>query len=337
MLDIKTDRGAEARLLVIHLRGRIDALSAREFDDFFEELLRGGERFFILRASALESVSSAGIGSLVKFARRLHGLGGAAVFVRLPEEIHLLFDFFGLGALLPAFDEVERAREYLQSRLVHYRAPLEMRRDRTLRTPVGPGTNRGRLEAREAAREDLEPTVQARPLESDDAELDHLSHPDAPTEAEMEIMAEAGPTEAEMEIMAEAGPTEAEQELMADAGPTEAEQELMNEELLLRQAMQHEYRADENDADGYPDDDERALDQEIAALRGNDFSTSQASDQRQESGAGQSQRLTHEHVSACQECGLQLRVYKSGLHMCPACGTEFEVRRDGRVSFYEKL
>ena len=371
MLDIATDRNAEARILVIHLRGRIDALTAREFDEFFEDLLRGGERVFILRGNHLEAISSAGIGSLVKFVRRLRGLGGGAVFVRLPEEIRLLLDFFGLGELLPVFDDVDSANAHLQSSLVRFKDSLEIKREATLRARVRPEQNAAaqhRRVAKPAPTKHHTPDVYARPIgeerhsktsaarsyvehahtgrvhavherqsdsfhDSDDdsgpteSELE-VSAELGPTESELEVSAELGPTESELEIMSEAGPTDSELEIMSESGPTESEREVMSgssstdsePEVRYEQALLHKELADA-DEDGELDDD-LALDRERF--------------QDEEHGAG-GVAFSSPQVMACEQCGLNLRIFKSGLHMCPACGIEFDVGRDGRVSFYEKL
>ena len=133
MLDIATDRTRDTRIILIHLKGRIDTLTAREFDEYFEELIQAGNRFFILSASLLEHISSAGIGSLIQFARRLEGLGGGAAFVDLNAEVRMLLDFFGLGAKLPVFSAQREARDHLRDLASKSDYSLEIRRDRVIR------------------------------------------------------------------------------------------------------------------------------------------------------------------------------------------------------------
>ncbi|MCR9143057.1 MAG: STAS domain-containing protein [bacterium] len=369
MLDIATDRNIEARILVIHLRGRIDALTAREFDEFFEELLRSGERFFILRGNQLDAVSSAGIGSLVKFVRRLQGLGGGAVFVRLPEEIRLLLEFFGLGELLPVYDSLDDARGALEASLVQFQDSLELKRESTLRTKIRPGKNSARIQQeRSDARQDRAhagsaPDVYARPLSkegtasdmdpsgetevrraqtfaerthagrlhqaraaSDQSEATSAAHT-GPTESELELMGEAGPTESELELIGEAGPTDSEREIMAGARSTStrtsadavhgdsvaASENARYEQAVLADQLAREAAAEQDEADReFGELSDRASDEEQAAW-------------------------SESRVMGCEQCGLNLRIFNFGLHMCPACGIEFDVRRDGNVSFYEKL
>lgn len=360
MLDIATDRSAEARILVIHLRGRIDALSAREFDEFFEDLLRGGERFFILRGNHLEAISSAGIGSLVKFVRRLRGLGGGAVFVGLPEEIRLLLEFFGLGELLPAYAKLEDARAALESSLVRFQDKLEIKRESTLRTRVHPDRNHrnaraamrsyqkrqgsGRLHSELGtahAREEASRT------ETPDASPDLRRLPagaqasSGPTESELEIMSQSGPTESELEVMAASGPTESELEVMAASGPTESELEVMSAgaPTASGRALRSESGTNPRTSGLY---EQAVLETELAreaedADADDEFERLRAAGQPDVDGDQSGQPWIEAKVMGCEQCGLNLRIVNFGLHMCPACGIEFDVRRDGNVSFYEKL
>lgn len=311
-------------------------MTAREFDEFFEDLLRSGERFFILRGNHLEAVSSAGIGSLVKFVRRLRGLGGGAVFVRLPEEIRLLLEFFGLGELLPVFDTVEGARESLESSLVRFQDSLEIKRESTVRTRVRPNRNQT-VQSQQAVAvrrttHAVDPDVYARPLESDAA--DGELH--GPTDSELEVAAGSGPTESEMEVMAAAGPTESEMEVMAAVGPTESEREVMAAAGRTEpapaertQAAAIGQRARPTPLAEYPEvqyeqailEDQIARENDLAADSDTDL------DELAVSNPGEHEYRSESRVMACNQCGLNLRIFKSGLHMCPACGIEFDVRR----------
>jgi anti-anti-sigma factor len=373
VLDIATDRNAEARILVIHLRGRIDALTAREFDEFFEELLRSGERFFILRGNHLEAVSSAGIGSLVKFVRRLRGLGGGAVFVRLPDEIRLLLEFFGLGELLPVYENLDEARAALESSLVRFQDSLEIRRESTLRAQVRPDRNAARKQAPRTRRPDAQdPDVYARPLQGRDAEdpepatsrvrstaggsgvrmfteqtRDDRLHEypaassrvadqphDGPTESELDIMTGTGPTESELELMSAAGPTESEREVMKASGSTGSEGA-----AHAASGASHRIKSSGQTLAQSPDlrYEHALLADELSLEAGSAEDRGEIDRIAHSSGEARAERWSESRVMGCDQCGLNLRVFNFGLHMCPACGIEFDVRRDGNVSFYEKL
>jgi hypothetical protein len=47
--------------------------------------------------------------------------------------------------------------------------------------------------------------------------------------------------------------------------------------------------------------------------------------------------LKKHQMIQCEQCGINLRIYQTGPHMCPECGIEFNIKTDGAVSFYEKL
>lgn len=272
MLDIATDRSIEARIFIINLRGRIDTLTAREFDDFFEDLVKRGERFFLLRAHELDYVSSAGIASIVKFVRRLKSLGGGAVVVGLNDEVALLFEFFGLMQAFPAFEDMKNAQRYLEEKIQRVRMSLELKQERIIRTRVAPRDPASPpQDTRQAASIPRpEPEVRARPIVA--------RPPEKPLSLEVEAKATVP-----------AGPSLGPKEPAAPTGsPASAPEQAPEQE-------------------GARDTAHEAI--EFDGLR----------------------------VLACEQCGIGLRLYRSGLHMCPGCGIEFDVGRDGSISYFEKL
>ncbi|MCB1321047.1 MAG: hypothetical protein KDK34_12380, partial [Leptospiraceae bacterium] len=56
-----------------------------------------------------------------------------------------------------------------------------------------------------------------------------------------------------------------------------------------------------------------------------------------ELGSAEPTIFTDPQLVSCGQCGVTLRVYHSGAHLCPGCGIEFDVRRDGSASYFEKL
>lgn len=311
----------------------MDAITSRDFDDFFEDRLRSGERYFVLRGDQLELISSAGIGSLVKFARRLSGIGGRAAFVRLGDEIQLLLEFFGLEELLPVYASVDVARAAFEETMASDAGRnFEIERERSYVARV----NRKSMES-----------FAERPAKAQFAPRRRATAPKAgPTETELEVMADADPTDAEREVMADAGPTEAERQVMAEREDAElrgdsswsAADEVaqrsaapgpMNSDPATRELDEADWQELHAETRTASPESSKANDAMPATLRNDLHGSDQSGDGHQ---FGE-----NPPVLGCQQCGVNLRIYRSGLHMCPTCGIEFDVRRDGSVSFYEKL
>lgn len=167
MLDIATDQEGHHRIYVINLRGRIDSITARDFEEFFEDMLKTGNRFFILDASRLEFVSSAGIAALVKFIRRLDAVGGATAVIRMNPEIRMLLEFFGLEDGLPEFERLEDAREYVSEKMRSGEVSLSIEKEKIMHPVQSDEERRQELRSRQA-RLDKSREAYARPLYSDE-------------------------------------------------------------------------------------------------------------------------------------------------------------------------
>ena len=174
MLDIATEQEDLHRIYVINLRGRIDSITARDFEEFFEDMLKTGNRFFVLDASRLEFVSSSGIAALVKFIRRLDAVGGATAVIRMNPEIRMLLEFFGLEDGLPEYERLEDAREYLSARMREGKHSLAIEKEQVMH-PL-PSEEERRQSERLRQREDQQKQdrfnksreAYARPLYSDE-------------------------------------------------------------------------------------------------------------------------------------------------------------------------
>lgn len=329
VLDIATDRTFEARILVINLRGRIDALTAREFDEFFDELIRSGNRFFILQAVHLEYVSSAGIGSLLRFMRRLKSMGGGAALVQPSEEITMLLEFFGLTGVLPAFADRTAAQEHLQQAIAKTDYSLEIERERVLRTRIHPH-RKEKIPPRsqhQTPNRERDPEVTATVV--DDVEESQHRAPLIP-ERKPQLRREAPAP------LRPAAQPEVRTQPKTEARVAEPKPGLKLESVDAVESMESWERDDApavaDRGDG-PDFDEYAGD----ADAGDDFTGEAAdmSEARRESEGGHA--FSEPRIVTCEQCELILRVYRSGMHMCPGCGIEFDVKRDGGISFYEKL
>ncbi|MCE9597851.1 MAG: STAS domain-containing protein [Spirochaetia bacterium] len=113
-MEIKTQENGNAQFLT--LAGRLDAVTATDFEKIAEHLLHAGHRMFLIDAQDLEYVSSSGIGALAKWARSLDRAGGACAIVGAGSEVRWLLQFFGLSRQLPHFGNLSDAERFLTER-----------------------------------------------------------------------------------------------------------------------------------------------------------------------------------------------------------------------------
>jgi len=100
--------------LVVRLTGNLDINGASQL---WEEVSnRSGEemRFFIFDFTDVPIVTSAGIGTLVRFLVRLRGYGGAVAICGCSDKIREVFSIVMLDDILQVCDSKEEAREKLQ-------------------------------------------------------------------------------------------------------------------------------------------------------------------------------------------------------------------------------
>jgi len=113
-MEIKTESHGKTQYLAV--QGRLDAMTAGDFEKTSEHLLHSGQRLFLMDATGLDYVSSSGIGALVKWTRSLDRAGGACAVIGAASEVRWLLDFFGLSKLLPVFSNAVDAERYLTER-----------------------------------------------------------------------------------------------------------------------------------------------------------------------------------------------------------------------------
>lgn len=78
----------EEKALVVSVMGRMDAVSAPDFDTRVEEQINKGETDFILDLSGLDYISSAGLRSMLTLAKKLKTKEGDLVLCGLQVQYH---------------------------------------------------------------------------------------------------------------------------------------------------------------------------------------------------------------------------------------------------------
>lgn len=92
-------------IVVMSLKGRMDAVSSPDFDRAVEELMANGERHFRINLSELEYISSAGLQSLLATAKRLEQIEGDIALSHLKGAVREVFEISGFDTLFPILDE----------------------------------------------------------------------------------------------------------------------------------------------------------------------------------------------------------------------------------------
>lgn len=85
----------EANAVVGSLKGRLDAVSAPEFDSWFAARLQAGEHRLVLDLSGLEYISSAGLRSLLASAKQIKAVQGSVVLSGLAGTVEEVFRMSG--------------------------------------------------------------------------------------------------------------------------------------------------------------------------------------------------------------------------------------------------
>jgi len=98
----------EKDVLVISVSGRIDAVTAPDFEKDLMESIGAGEKILLLLMNKLEYISSAGLRSILAIAKVLKTKEGKLVFAGLQGPVKDVFKISGFGSIFTIFDnEVE--------------------------------------------------------------------------------------------------------------------------------------------------------------------------------------------------------------------------------------
>lgn len=104
-ITFKKDKGG----LVVSVKGRIDAVTAPDFEKSLSERISSGESNMVVNLSELEYISSAGLRSILAIAKVLKAKGGKMVFACLKGTVKDVFKISGFGSIFQIYDSEEEA------------------------------------------------------------------------------------------------------------------------------------------------------------------------------------------------------------------------------------
>lgn len=97
------------RIIVITIRGGLDALCAAEMKMLFDHLIAGGYLYYILDVTDLSFAESPGFRLLIQEVADLQERGGTLVAVGISGRVERAFNLLRLGSLVPTADTVRAA------------------------------------------------------------------------------------------------------------------------------------------------------------------------------------------------------------------------------------
>lgn len=104
-----TKSGKENNALVIKVSGRMDAVTAPEFEKTVNTWIDEDEKCFVVDLSSLEYISSAGLRSILVIAKKLKTINGKILLAAMEESVNEVFEISGFNSIIPIHDSVKSA------------------------------------------------------------------------------------------------------------------------------------------------------------------------------------------------------------------------------------
>ena len=106
-MDIREDRKADA--VILALSGKLDATTAKTFEDKILGVINSGAQRLVLDLSQLEYVSSSGLRVFLLAAKRLQATDGKIVLCGLQDNVRQVFDLAGFSSFLSTYGSRDEA------------------------------------------------------------------------------------------------------------------------------------------------------------------------------------------------------------------------------------
>ena len=110
-MDINIDKQSKA--VIVAVKGRMDAVSAPEFQSTMADYIAAGENRFVVDCSDLEYISSAGLRSVFKARRAMEAKRGTLLLVNVQPQVQKVFDIVKALPSNSVFKTVAELDQYL--------------------------------------------------------------------------------------------------------------------------------------------------------------------------------------------------------------------------------
>ena len=96
---------------IIDVVGKINALTAPEFEKSLLNFISEGKNRIILNLSEVDYISSAGLRSILVIAKNLMSKGGKLILSSLQPDVKEVFEISGFTTIIPITSNVEEAKQ----------------------------------------------------------------------------------------------------------------------------------------------------------------------------------------------------------------------------------
>jgi len=101
--------GKENNAVIVKISGRMDAVTAPEFEKALSAWIDESEKYFVVDLSSLEYISSAGLRSILIIAKKLKAINGKILLAAMEESVNEVFEISGFNSIIPIHDTVQAA------------------------------------------------------------------------------------------------------------------------------------------------------------------------------------------------------------------------------------
>ena len=101
---METTSRKESKFTIVAVTGRIDAITAPEFETYLAGLMTKGEKHFLINLAGLDYISSAGLRSILATAKKLKSETGEIVFSGLRGPVEEVFKISGFNSIFKIFE-----------------------------------------------------------------------------------------------------------------------------------------------------------------------------------------------------------------------------------------
>jgi len=99
----------EPKGVVVHVEGRMDAVSSPDFEKEMDAWIEKGETILVVDCTSLEYISSSGLRSVLTVAKKLKSRKGKILLTSLTSVVKEVFEISGFSAIIPISDSLETA------------------------------------------------------------------------------------------------------------------------------------------------------------------------------------------------------------------------------------
>lgn len=106
---VKTKFAKNGDTLIVSVHGRLDAITAPDFESECAGRINGGELFLIADFTGLEYISSAGLRSILQIAKKLRQRKGDITFCGLSSMVENVFSISGFATMFSIHESLDKA------------------------------------------------------------------------------------------------------------------------------------------------------------------------------------------------------------------------------------